>query len=517
MFGELIDRWAAETPDRVVAVFDTGEPDWTFADLRAKVRTTARALHAAGVRRGDHVASWLENGPEAVRVWLAVSYLGAVHVPFNTAYRGGILEHVVALSGAKVMIAHATLAERLAAVDTAALTTVFTLGGEPTLPLDVRPADELWTGPDAVERAEVAPWDTAALLFTSGTTGPSKAVLSSARHLATMGEVSYPDTTREDRGLIFTPLFHITGMSSVCWALVHGGSFGVVTRYSTSTFWEDVRRVGGTFLVLQGSVATFLHALPPSEAERGTPLRMALLAPMTPAAMELCRRAGMRYYSVFNMSETSVPLRTGFDPETPYSCGVPREGVEARLVDEHDLEVPRGQVGELVLRCREPWVMTTGYFANPEATAEAWRNAWFHTGDALRQAESGEFFYVDRVKDSIRRRGENISSYEVEVEVQAHPDVEEAAAVAVPSVHGEDDVLVVVVPRRGAEIDPAELLRFLVGRMAHYMVPRYLRIVDELPRTPTAKVRKAQLRAEGVSGVWDREAVGLSVRREKVT
>ncbi|MEU7814973.1 hypothetical protein [Pseudonocardia sp. NPDC049154] len=195
---------------------------------------------------------------------------------------------------------------------------------------------------------------------------------------------------------------------------------------------------------------------------------------------------------------------------------MPREGVEARLVDEHDMPVPPGAVGELVLRCADPWVTTTGYFRNPEATAEAWRNAWFHTGDALRQEPSGEYFYVDRVKDSIRRRGENISSYEVEVEVQAHPAVDEAAAIAVPSELGEDDVLVVVVPREGAEIDPAELLGFLLDRMPHYMVPRYVRVADALPRTPTMKVQKARLRAEGSAAAWDREAAGIRVRREAV-
>ena len=519
VFRDLIDHWAAETPDRVVAVFDTGEPAWTFADLRRQVRVTTRALQRAGVRQGDHVASWLENGPLAVRVWLAVAYLGAVHVPFNTAYKGGLLEHAVELSEVRTMVTHAGLAERLAAVDTARLTTVFSEGGEPELAgVDVRPVADLLVGPDDLDPLDrpLQPWDTAALLFTSGTTGPSKAVLSSAMHLATMGRVSYPDTGPDDRGLIFTPLFHITGMSAVCWALVHGGSFGVITRYSTATFWEDVLRVGGTFLVMMGSIGTFLNALPPSDAERNTTLRMALLAPMTPDAMAVCRRAGMRYYSVFNMSETSVPLRTGFDPETPYSCGVPREGVEARLVDEHDMPVPPGAVGELVLRCADPWVMTTGYFRNPEATAEAWRNAWFHTGDALRQEPSGEYFYVDRVKDSIRRRGENISSYEVEVEVQAHPAVDEAAAIAVPSELGEDDVLVVVVPRERAEIDPAELLGFLLDRMPHYMVPRYVRVADALPRTPTMKVQKARLRAEGSAAAWDREAAGIRVRREAV-
>jgi crotonobetaine/carnitine-CoA ligase len=176
-----------------------------------------------------------------------------------------------------------------------------------------------------------------------------------------------------------------------------------------------------------------------------------------------------------------------------------------------------GEVGEMIIRTDRPWGMNSGYHKNPEATARAWRNGWFHTGDAFRRDEEGYFYFVDRIKDAIRRRGENISSFEVELEVLAHPAVLEAAAVGVPSSYSEDEVLVVVAPREGASIDPAELVHFLIGRMPYFMVPRFVRIMASLPKTPTAKVKKHLLRDEGITAdTFDREAAGIRVRGERL-
>jgi crotonobetaine/carnitine-CoA ligase len=185
------------------------------------------------------------------------------------------------------------------------------------------------------------------------------------------------------------------------------------------------------------------------------------------------------------------------------------------VVDDNDCEVAPGQVGELILRSDSPWAMNHGYYKNPEATAKAWRNDWFHTGDGFRYDEDGNFFFVDRIKDAIRRRGENISSFEVENEVVAHPDIAEAAAIPVPSELGEDDVMIVVAPVNGATIDSKQLFEFLVPRMAHFMLPRYVRVVAELPKTPTQKVQKHLLKSDGVTAdTWDREDAGIEIKRE---
>jgi crotonobetaine/carnitine-CoA ligase len=261
----------------------------------------------------------------------------------------------------------------------------------------------------------------------------------------------------------------------------------------------------------------FLLKLPPGPGDRDHTLKKVVLVPLSDDAQAFADRFGVDVYTTFNMTETSWPLVSERNPAARGTCGRPRPGVEARIVDDNDCEVAPGAAGELILRTDTPWAMNHGYHNNPEATARAWRNGWFHTGDAFRRDEDGNFFFVDRLKDAIRRRGENISSFEVEAELMAHPAVREAAAVAVPSEHGEDEVLAVVAPVAGGSVDPAELLGFLVPRMPHFMVPRYVRVLAELPKTPTQKVQKNLLRADGVTpDTWDREAAGIRVRRERL-
>ena len=217
------------------------------------------------------------------------------------------------------------------------------------------------------------------------------------------------------------------------------------------------------------------------------------------------------------MTEISCPIVSERNPDVPKTCGRVRRGFDARVVDENDMDVAVGAVGELIVRADEPWTMNHGYHGNPEATARAWRNGWFHTGDAFRQDEAGNFFFVDRMKDAIRRRGENISSFEVEAEIGAHPKVRESAVVAVASQYGEDEVLAIIAPVPGETIDPAELIAFLAPRLPHFMVPRYVRILADLPKTPTQKVEKHILRGDGVTAdTWDRENAGIRFKREKI-
>ncbi len=217
------------------------------------------------------------------------------------------------------------------------------------------------------------------------------------------------------------------------------------------------------------------------------------------------------------MSEVSCPIIAEDNPTQPGVCGRGRDGVELRLVDAKDCEVAQGETGELVIRSTRPWGLTHGYLSNAEATAAAFRNGWFHTGDAFRQDDEGNYYFVDRFKDAIRRRGENVSSFEVEAEVTAHPAIREAAAVAVDSEYSEDEKLVAVSFADGKSVTMEDLIAFLEPRMAHFMVPRYIRVLDDLPKTPTQKVEKYLIRNAGVTDeTWDREAVGIKIRREKL-
>ena len=517
----VLDKWARERPDDIYAAFDDGS-EWTFAQTQARAQRTASALAKLGVRQGDHVACWLNIGPHALQAMLAINYLGAVYVPFNTAYRGGLLEHVLDNSDAEVLISESSLLERLMDVELANLRTVVTVCGKARdVPgVNVLEASAFEADQAALPELErpIRPWDTQSIIYTSGTTGPSKGVLSSYLHAySNMGPEAWPVITRADRYLITLPMFHIGGSFICNIMLCHGGSVGIAGEFSTDQFWNTVRNTKATAVFLLGVMAQFLSKRPASSEDRVHTLKSVFMVPLPDDVETFAARFGVEVFTIFNMTEIATPTFSAPNPKIAGTCGTLRDEVEARLVDEHDCEVPLGAVGEMIVRMDRPWAMSHGYYKNPQATAEAWRNGWFHTGDAFRQDEAGNFYFVDRMKDAIRRRGENISSFEVELEVNAFDAVRESAAIAVPSPDTEDEVMVVVAPVEGQLLDTTALFDFLVSRMPHYMLPRYIRIVSELPKTPTAKVQKHLLKADGVTpDTWDRRDAGIRVTRRGV-
>ncbi len=516
----LLDRWANERPDQPHVVFADGA-EWTFAELRDKVRTKAAGLRAMGIEQGEHVAVWLPNGPDALIAFYAINYIGAVFVPFNTAYRGQLLQHVIANSGARVLLVHPDLVPRLSEIDLGRVERlVVTTGNEvPEAPRPIQRFDELAGAADeTLELARpIEPWDIQSIIYTSGTTGPSKGVLSSYLHMFTnAGPESWPMVDENDRYMCVAPIFHIGGMGPPFVMLARGASVAMIDNFSTEDFWAVAKATQSTVVFLLGVMATFLLKAEPRPDDRDHTIKKAFMVPLTGDAAAFTERFGVDIYTIFNMTEISSPIVSEANPTKIGTCGRVRDGVDVRLVDRNDCEVPIGEIGEMLVRTDRPWAMNSGYNANPEATAEAWRNGWFHTGDAFRRDEDGYFYFVDRVKDAIRRRGENISSFEVEADVCSHPAVREAAAVAVPSEFSEDEVMVIVAPVPGQKLEARQLAEFLIHTMPYFMVPRYIRILDELPKTPSAKVMKADLRKEGVTpDTWDREAAGLRVRREK--
>lgn len=518
---DLMDRFDRECPDKVFIEFGDNGEQWTYRDFRTMVIQTAIGLQQLGVAQGDHVLVWLPNSREHLRVFFAISYLGAVFVPINTAYKGAVLAHVIDNADAKLAIVHADLAPRLEGVPLAGLKAAVVVGERracPGLPTHFY-ADVLLPkrGTLAPLARPIEPWDAQSIIYTSGTTGPSKGVLSSYLHIYTnAGPETWTCVTGEDRFLVNMPLFHIGGMGVVFVMFVRGGSVSFIERFDTATFLDTVRRTKTTATFLLGVMASFLEKLPERADDADTPLRLVFMVPLAGDIAAFSKRFGCEVYTIFNMTEISTPIISEPNPLVRGTCGKQRAGVDVRLVDGNDCEVPIGTVGEMLVRTDRPWGMNSGYYKNPSATAAAWRNGWFHTGDAFRKDAEGYYYFVDRIKDAIRRRGENISSFEVEADVLAHPAVREVAAIGVPNAMSEEDVLVVVAPVEGHLIDPAALLDFLRPRMAHFMIPRYVRVLPELPKTATSKVMKHELRQQGVTAdTWDREAAGIQVKSDR--
>ncbi|MGB3866332.1 MAG: AMP-binding protein [Xanthobacteraceae bacterium] len=514
-----LDARAAATPDRTYVVLQDGS-SLSYGVFLKRVRIAASGLARLGVKKGDHVVVWLPTNIEALTTWFAINYLGAVYVPLNIAYRGGILEHALNLSDAALAVVHGDLVSRLAEVSLATLrdVVVFHDKGVVVEGLAVHPFSLLEQSDDHLpELADpIEPWDTHAIIFTSGTTGPSKGVLQSYMHLYNYGG-GYPLATAEDRFLVSLPLFHVGGTSPPTVMLARGGSIALMDGFSTDSFWETVHRTQSTTTILLGVMASFLNKRPAPPDGIGKSLKWVSVVPLEDEAIAFGKRFNITVMTGFNMTEAPSPLVSEPNPTAVGSAGRPRAGMECRIVDAHDCEVAVGEIGELIVRSERPWALNHGYYKNPEATAEAWRNGWFHTGDGFRSDRQGNYYFVDRIKDAIRRRGENISSFEVEAEVLKHPVVREAAAVAVKSDVAEDEVMVVVSLAPDATFDPAELIHFLQPRMAHFMIPRYVRVLSDLPKTPTSKVQKHLLRTAGVTpDTWDREAAGIRIRRDKL-
>ena len=367
-------------------------------------------------------------------------------------------------------------------------------------------------------RDPIEPWDVHSIFFTSGTTGPSKAVPSTHLHIYQMAMDGLHFLDESDRYASPSAFFHIAG-PYVFWGIPpRGASVAMIGTFRTRTFWERIRRTRATATILIGAMADFLLKAPAHPDDRGSGLRKVLQQPLTHDPSAFAERFGVEIYTQFDMTEVgpaivSTSVAGAARPEKGY-CGRAHPGFELRLVDEHDREVPVGEAGVLALRCGVPWVIAPGYFGMPEATAAAWRNGWFHTGDVMRRDAQGSYYYVDRAKDVIRRRGENISSFEVEAAVLSHPGVSAAAAYAVDVDVGEGEVMVAVETVDGVVVDPSDLCGFLEERLPPFMVPRYVRFVHPLPRSVTDKINKAGLRGEGVTpDTWDRIESDFDARR----
>lgn len=517
VYGALT-RGADRFSGRVLLRHSDGER--TYTEMREAVARTAGMLRDASVGPGDRVLFVSGNRVEMLDAFLACGWLGAAFVPVNVASRGPQLEHVVANADPRIVVAEAEQLEHLAVVgpELAALERVWCLDGAPGGTLWGRPIDPVPGPGEAADPYPARPGDTLAVLYTSGTTGPSKGVQCPHAQFYWWGILTgrYLEITDEDTLYVTLPMFHTNALNAFWQAMLAGATYSFGRRFSASAFWHEVRDTDATVTFLLGAMVHILLKGEPGPADRHHRLR-SVQSPATSAeaAEAFRRRFGVeRLVDGYGSTETTYVFSNHEGGFVPACMGRPVPEFEARVVDELDEEVADGAAGELVLRPREPWSVFTGYWRNPEATVEAWRNLWFHTGDRVVRDEHGVYRFLDRLKDSIRRRGENISSMEVEDVLQSHPDVVTSAVVPVPSELGEDEVMAFVRLRPGADPDPESIVRHCEGRLAYFAIPRYVEFVDELPATPSGKIRKVVLRGRGVGpATWDREAAGVTLRR----
>lgn len=509
-------EWRAET-QKEATFFWFRDEAYSYARLDRLAATVANGLQLLEVAKGDRVAVMLNNRPEFLAAWFGLSKLGAVEVPINTAHRGYLLSYLLNQAACSVLIIEQAFLPHLAevAAELISLRHVVVLDAtvlEPGLAgFAVHRWEELTGHGDGYVPCTVRWNDPLGIMFTSGTTGPSKgAVLPQnyAIHTAEMvaGIAGYCPGDCLYNAL---PLFHGNAkLLSAMPALYSGATMVLAERFSASQFWADIARYGCTEFNYIGSILSILLKADPRPDDADNSLRLLFGAGATPGVHEAFeKRFGVSLIEGYGMSEIGIPLvsRPGGKPG---SCGKPHADYDVMLVDDDGCELPDGVPGELLVRPKKPWSMMTEYYRMPEKTVEAWQGLWFHTGDTLRRDGEGFYHFVDRKKDAIRRRGENISSYEVERLVTAHPAVLEAAATPVKSELGEDDVMIVVVLRPGETLTPEDLIAHCERNMARFMVPRYVRFVARLPKTPTEKVQKFVLRDQGVTAdTWDREAM----------
>jgi carnitine-CoA ligase len=337
------------------------------------------------------------------------------------------------------------------------------------------------------------------------------------------GPRAMPENFITEGGAYYTvyPAFHLSGKVGLYTSAFYAARLIIRETFSPADFWNDVREHDVHSMGLLGPMAAMLLMMPEQPDDADNPVDNVMMGPIIPNIEEFQRRFGIQNIGTgYGMTEIGFPLASGgYDLPNPKTCGRRREGYpgyEVKVVDEHDQEVGPNEVGELVVRSYEPWVMNAGYWGMPDKTAEAWRNGWFHTGDGFMYDEDGNFYFVDRMKDALRRRGENISSFEVEAGINQHPAVQETAVIAVPSELGEDEVKAVCVVAQGQSVTPEELIEFLAPRMPRFMIPRYLEFVDALPKTDaTFRVRKVELRENALNeNTWDREKAGIKLPKD---
>ncbi len=532
--GEFLRDAVARNPDKVF--LEIGGQRITYQECLRRSGQTAAMFRALGVSQGDRVALFLPNCPEFLYCWFGLSLLGVISVPVNTAYKRDETAYILNNSEALALVAHQTLlpvagpAAQLAPSVRHKL--VVGMEGEEALPLaeDWKNFSESWAagpdspGPDRIELPQVSPQDISMLVYTSGTTGNPKGVQVTHQMYVAAGQgfAHWTRATPEDRFFTCLPYFHANAQYySTMGALAAGGTLVMVDRFSASRFWQQVRQARATVVNFIGMMMPVLSKQSPSHDDRENQVRLFYGSPAFPPEFlkEFQERFGTEIIVGFGMTETCYGTIEQIDvPRRPNSSGLPRQHPDHLFVnqisiaDDQGNSVPAGRVGEITIK--NP-AMMPGYWRDEEQSRLTLRNGWLYTGDLGWMDDDGYLYFVDRKKDVIRRRGENISSQEVEDVIKRHPGVLDCAVIAVPSELGEDEVKAYVLPRPDTVLAPPDVVYWCAENLAYFKVPRYIELREDLPRTPSLRVRKDVLRQERedlTEGCFDRERAGIQVR-----
>jgi len=512
MLGAQAQRYG----DRPLVQFEDN-PSRSYREVREHAARWGGMLQAAGVGAGDRVAAMCANREELLFLILGCGWIGAIAVPLNTALRGAQLEHALNNSEPSFLMIDA---DRVSALHTAPgiahRPTLWLVDDEPVDIPDGWSATDLPTLRAPVSAAAVRPSDTMVILYTSGTSGAAKGVLCPHAQFFWWAILTIEglEIVEGDRLFTVLPLFHTNALHCFFQGLLSGSTYVFGSRFSASKYWEQVSRYDADVLYVVGAMAAILLERAPTPHDRAHHARVAL-GGGTPARMHAPFHERFNVSLVNGYASTETNKVLGLDVGDPRidTMGTARDEFDVMVVDEYGAPCPDGTAGELVVRGREPNILASGYFKQPEKTVEAWQDLWFHTGDRVVRDPDGYFQFVDRMNDAIRRRGENVSSVAVEDVLNAHPHVVQAAVVPVPSELGDDEILAVITTD-AADFDPIVLLRFCETRLAYFAIPRYVRVVDDFPLTANGKIRKQVLREIGVDdATWDREAAGFVLTR----
>ncbi|BAN48540.1 AMP-binding protein [Metapseudomonas resinovorans] len=522
--NDVVRRAAREHGER--PFLDVQGDVYSFAAIQRESCRLANGLAALGVVKGQTVVTILDNNADAVLLWFALNKLGAISVPVNTALKGDFLRHQIADATAAMVIAETEYAERIALVkdELPHLRHIAYRGAAPEADLSGKTliSLEALRSDDASDpQVEVIPSDLTMLIYTGGTTGPSKGCMISHNNACNEARQIIEAHGRTPESITWTPLplFHLNAtVTTVLCNLMIGARSVIYPRFSVSGFWADIERSGANEANLLATMAPLLAEAPESDAMKRChgQLDKVYSAPFTAEVQQRWReRFGVRHTvggAGFGLTECAIVTMLPFGaPVKPGCAGRRCDSFDIRVVDDNDVELPYGSPGELIVRPLKPHVMFEGYWNRPADTLKVMRNMWFHTGDIGKMDEDGYFFFLDRKKDYMRRGGENISGFEMERSFGAHPEIEEVAVHAVFSELSEDEVKVTAVLREGSMLREEDLCRWAIDRVPYYAVPRFIEFRTSLPRSPVGRILKYQLRDDGVTPqTWDRVKANLT-------